>query len=96
MNCEAEKMAFIRRYLLQNIAGCHIEYGSRTNVDRTFHVYQGVTFLCTVQVSLELLLDTHPTPGELEVALRKKDVAGLVRSSPVVYLKHSTLGLNEY
>jgi hypothetical protein len=89
-------MAFLRRYLLQNIPGCSIEYGSRTNVDRTFQVFQGVTLLCTVQVSLELLLDTHPTPNELEVALRHKNLVGLVRSSPVVYLKHSTLGLNEH
>ena len=96
MNCEAEKMAFLRRFLLQNIPGCSIEYGSRTNVDRTFQVFQGVTLLCTVQVSLELLLDTHPTPDELEVALRHKNVVGLVGSSPVVYLKHSTLGLNEH
>ena len=96
MNCEAEKLAFIRGYLSRNIPGCSIEYGSRTNVDRTFQVFLGVTLLCTVQVSLELLLDTHPTPGELEVALRQKNLAGLVRSCPVVYLKHSTLGLNEH
>jgi hypothetical protein len=96
MNSEADKMALIRRYWMLNIPGCNIEYGSRTNVDRTFQVFLGVTLLCTVQVSLALLLDTHPSSAELEVALRQKQVAELVRSSPVVYLRHNTLGLKDY
>ena len=96
MNSEADKMAVIRRYLVENIPGCNIEYGSQTNVDRTFQVFQGVTLICTVQVGLALLLDTHPSSVELAVALRQKEVADLVRSSRVVYLQHNTLGLKDY
>jgi hypothetical protein len=96
MNCEADKMGLIRRYFVENIPGCTIEYGARTNVDRTFQILQGVRVIGTVQVGLALLLDTHPSSIELEVALRRNMVADLVRSSPVVYLNHNTLGLKDY
>ena len=95
MNSEAEKMALIRRYLLRTFPSWQIEDGSRTDVDRTVQLFEGVNLKCTIQIGMDLLLDTHLAREELEVALEKRNLPDLVRSSSVVYLKHNTLGLQD-
>jgi hypothetical protein len=95
MNSEAEKLLVIRTYLEKNFPACHMEDGARTNVDRTLLVFQGLEVKCTIQVSLRLLQDNHLTSADLASALKRKDIAGLVSSSPVVYLRHNQLAINE-
>ncbi len=95
MNSEAEKINVIRRHLSQTFPNWRIEDGSRTNVDRTLQLFDGVPLKCTIQIGMDLLLDTHCSPSALEVALREKDVVGWVRSAPVVYLNNNTLNLTE-
>jgi hypothetical protein len=95
MNSEAEKLNVIRRHFLQTFPNWRIEDGSRTSVDRTLQLFDGVPLKCTIQIGLDLLLDAHRSSNDLEVALRQKDVAGWVRSAPVVYLNNNTLGLTE-
>ncbi len=93
MNSEAEKITVIRRHLSQTFPNWRIEDGSRTAVDRTLQLFEGVPLKCTIQIGMDLLLDSHRSPSELEIALREKDVVGWVLSAPVVYLNNNTLGL---
>jgi hypothetical protein len=95
MNSEAEKLNVIRRYFSQTFPNWRIEDGSRTAVDRTLQLFDGVPLKCTIQIGMDLLLDTQRSPSELEVALRGKDIVGWVRSAPVVYLNNNTLDLKD-
>jgi hypothetical protein len=95
MNSEAEKITVIRRHLSQIFPGWQIEDGSRTGVDRTLQLFEGVTLKNTFQIGMDLLLDTRLPQRELELALNNKDLASLVRSAPVVYLNNNTLGIKD-
>ena len=95
MNSEAEKITVIRRYLSQAFPGWRIEDGSRTNVDHTLQLFEGMNLKCTIQIGMDLLLNIHCSATDLEVALRGKDVVGWIRSAPVVYLNNNTLTLLE-
>ena len=95
MTSEAEKLNVIRRYFSQTFPNWRIEDGSRTAVDRTLQLFDGVPLKCTIQIGMDLLLDTQRSTSELEVALRQKDIVGWVRSAPVVYLNNNTLHLKE-
>lgn len=95
MNSEAEKITVIRRYLSQAFPHWRIEDGSRTSADRTLQLFDGVPLKCTIQIGMDLLLNTHRSASDLEVALRGKDVVGWIRSAPVVYLNNNTLTLPE-
>jgi hypothetical protein len=93
MNSETEKIAVICRHLSQRFPSWHVEDGSRTNVDRTLQLLDGVTLKGTIQIGMDLLQDTRLTLNELELALTNKDIVGWVRSAPVVYLNNNTLNL---
>ncbi len=95
MNSEAEKLEVIRRHLSLMFPSWKIEDGSRTGVDRTIQLFDGVPLKCTIQIGMDLLRDTNYSPGELETALNKKDVVGWVRSASIVYLNDNTLGLSD-
>ena len=95
MTSEAEKLGIIRQYLSQTFPDWHIEDGSRTNVDRTLHLFQGGTFKCTVQIGMDLLLDTRRTNSELDRALRENDIVNWILSAPVAYLNNNTLKLSD-
>jgi hypothetical protein len=95
MNSEAEKITVIRRHLSQIFPGWQIEDGSRTGVDRTLQLFEGVTLKSTFQIGMDLLQDTRLSQRELELALNNKDLASWVRSAPVVYLNNNTLGIKD-
>ena len=95
MNSEAEKLNVIRQYFSQTFPNWRIEDGSRTAVDRTLQLFEGVPLKCTIQIGMDLLLDTHRSPSELDVALRQKDIVGWVQSALVVYLNNNTLSLDQ-
>ena len=88
MNSDVEKMALIRSYLSQVLPGFAIKEGARTGVDHTLQLFEGVTLKCTIQIGLDLLLNTRLPLSKLELALRDKDVVGWVLSSPVVTLQY--------
>ncbi|MCS6294612.1 MAG: hypothetical protein H8K09_00080 [Nitrospira sp.] len=93
MSSEDEKIEVIRRYLVDALPGHDVRDGSRTYVDRTLTVFYGMEIICTIQVPTVLLDKDHPSTFELEQALKQKNVAAWVKSAPVVYLHHNTLGL---
>jgi hypothetical protein len=93
MNSEAEKILVIRRHLSQIFPSWHVEDGSRTDVDRTLQLFDGVTLKSTIQIGMDLLRDTRLSLNELEVALHNKNLVGWIRSAPIVYLNNNTLNL---
>ena len=93
MRNEHEKIQAIRDYLLNALPGHEVKNGSRTHVDRTLTVFHGTELISTIQIPTALLDDDRPSALELDRALRQHDVADLVLSAPVVYLRHHTLGL---
>jgi hypothetical protein len=95
MNSETEKITVIRRHLSQMFPSWNIEDGSRTGVDRTLQLFEGVTLKSTVQIGMDLLRDTDRSQSDLERALQEKDIAGWLLSAPIVYLNNNNLGLND-
>ncbi|MCC2642513.1 MAG: hypothetical protein K0S45_2926 [Nitrospira sp.] len=93
MNSEVETLNMIRRHVSQAFPNWRIEEGSRTGVDRTLQLFDGVPLQCTIQIGMDLLHDTHHSLSEIETALRNKDLVGLVQSAPVVYINNNTLSL---
>ena len=68
MNSEAEKVRVIRRHLSQIFPSWKIEDGSRTDVDRTLQLFEGVTLKCTIQIGMDLLQDTRKSLTDLQLA----------------------------
>ena len=95
MNSEAEKLSVIRRHLSQTFPNWRTEDGSRTDVDRTLQLFEGLNLKCTIQIGMDLLLDSHLAASELELALRENNVGDWVLSAPVTYLNKNTLKLPE-
>ncbi|MBS0170616.1 MAG: hypothetical protein JSR62_09705 [Nitrospira sp.] len=95
MSVEEDKMAVIRRYLLDALPGHDVQDGSRMDLDRTLLVFHGVEVIATLVITTALLDGSHPSALELERALRNEHVVDWVLSSPVVYLQHNTLGIAE-
>ena len=54
MNSEAEKRAVIRRHLSQVFPSWKIEEGSRTGVDLTVQLFDGVNLKNTIQIGRDL------------------------------------------
>ncbi len=95
MSSEAEKITLIRRHLSRMFPSWRIEDGSRTGVDRTVQLFEGVTLKSTIQIGMDLLRDSRLSLNQLELALNTNDLVGWVRSAPVVYLNNNTLDINE-
>ena len=95
MPSEADKTAVVRRHLAQVFPSWKIEEGSRTGVDRTLQLFDGVNLKSTIQIGMDLLRDTSLSLIDLQQALYKKDLMRWIRSSPVIYLNNNTLGLKE-
>ncbi|MGC3973265.1 MAG: hypothetical protein QM771_02625 [Nitrospira sp.] len=51
MSIEEDKIEAIRDYLLDALPGYDVRDGSRTHVDRTLSVFQGMEIICTIQIS---------------------------------------------
>ena len=95
MKSEAEKISVIRRHLSQIFPSWKIEDGSRTGVDHTLQLFEGLTLKSIIQIGMDLLQNTLLSPNELEIVLKRKDLAEWIQSGPVVYLNNNTLGIQE-
>ena len=85
------KLTLIRAYLEKHLPHCVVEKGSTTGHQVQLSVTHGIANRCVVHVSLSLLLDPHLNCMELRWALKERDVAGQVRSTPRAWLDHATL-----
>jgi hypothetical protein len=85
------KLTLIRAYLEKHLPHCVLEEDSTRGHQVQLSVTHGITNRCVVQVSLPLLLDPHLNCLELRWALKERDVAGQVRSTPQALLDHATL-----
>ncbi len=95
MSSEAQKITVIRRHLSRIFPSWKIADGSRTGVERTVQLFEGVTLKSTIQIGMDLLQDARLSLKELELTLKDKDLVGWVRAGPVVYLNNNTLGIKE-
>lgn len=81
----------IRGYLKKNLSHCIVQEGAYGDGAYHLAVIQEGASPCIVQISAALLSDSHLNSVELRWALKERNIAGQVRSNPVVLLDHETL-----